>query len=47
MKCNKCGEKTNVVTINSKHEKLCDHCWNKIIKKTEWEIAKEKNEKYK
>ena len=27
MKCSRCGEKTCVVTINSKHEKLCDKCY--------------------
>jgi DNA-directed RNA polymerase subunit RPC12/RpoP len=47
MKCDKCGEETYIIFITENHEKLCDNCWSKIIKKSEWKITKEKNEKYK
>lgn len=47
MICDKCGEKTNVVTINSKHEKVCDECWGKKEKKSEWERIQEENKKWK
>jgi hypothetical protein len=45
MMCDKCGEETYIIFITTNHEKLCDNCWNKIPKKSEWEIIKEKNEK--
>jgi len=47
MECDKCGEDTFVIFITEKHEKLCDSCWSKIKKKSEWEIAKEENKKWK
>ena len=45
MKCDKCGEKTYIIFITENYEKLCDKCWDKTIKKSEWEIIKERNEK--
>jgi len=45
MICDKCKEKTCIITITRNHEKLCDDCWNKIRKKSEWKIIKEKNKK--
>lgn len=27
MRCDNCGEKTNVATIDSKHRLLCDKCY--------------------
>jgi len=47
MECDKCGEKTYVIFITEKHEKLCDSCWSKIIKKSEWKLVEEQNERYK
>ena len=46
MKCDKCAEETFIIFINSNHEKLCDNCWAKTEKKSEWEIIQEKNERY-
>ena len=47
MECDKCGKETCIIFINKNHEKLCDYCWDKLRKKSEWEIIKEKNERYK
>ena len=46
MDCDKCGEDTFVIFITKNHEKLCNICWDKINKKSEWEIIAEKNERY-
>ena len=46
MKCDKCGEKTFIIFITRNHEKLCNHCWDKMYKKSEWETIEEKNERY-
>jgi len=45
--CDKCKNKTFVIFINKNHEKLCDHCYDKTKKKSDWELIQEKNEKYK
>ena len=47
MTCDKCGSEICVIFLTAKHEKICDVCWDKINKKSEWEIIKEKNERYK
>jgi len=33
MTCDKCGEDTHIIFITSKHEKVCDKCWDKGQKK--------------
>jgi hypothetical protein len=35
MTCDKCGEDTYVIFITSKHEKVCDKCWDEEKKKKE------------
>jgi hypothetical protein len=46
MICNKCKKETCIIFITENHEKLCDNCWNKLPQKSEWEIIKEKNERW-
>ncbi len=29
MKCERCGNETYVIYINSKYEKICDECYDK------------------
>lgn len=33
MTCDRCGEDTYIMFITSKHEKICDECWDKEKKR--------------
>ena len=38
MTCDRCGENTYVIFITSKHEKICDKCWDEEQKKETFQI---------